>query len=214
MKDRLQFMLVDETGRPLSPHIAETLVSLVPKFRRKFPLIRDHALLTDFLEEAGRRLIKRERSGPIEHLHGYAWVTLHSVAVSWLRLGSSRLALNTLTSEESTTTLNTVAAIRGGPEQIEQSILGRQVLGLLSREERRVCIRRALGYSSREIAKLVGTSPGAVDTLVSRAKARLRRLLGVHSLDARRDGEADRPAQERPDSPSRGGSDDGKLDDE
>jgi RNA polymerase sigma factor (sigma-70 family) len=193
MKRRHRFMLVDDAGHPLSPHIAETLVSLVPRFHREFPLIRDHSLLTNFLEEAGRRIVKRERrSGPIEHLHGYAWVTLRSVAKSWLRLGSSRVALNTLTSEESTTTLNAMAASNGGPEQIERSILRRQVLGLLSREERLVCLRRELGFSSRETAQLLGTSPGAVDTLLSRTKAKLRRLLGVQSRDARHpDGKAD-----------------------
>jgi hypothetical protein len=74
MKRGHRFMLVDDAGDPLSPHVADALVSLVPRFHREFPLIRDHSLLTDFLEEAGRRIVKRERrSGPIEHLHGYAW---------------------------------------------------------------------------------------------------------------------------------------------
>jgi len=49
-----------------------------------------------------------------------------------------------------------------------------------------------LGFSSRETAQLLGTSPGAVDTLLSRTKAKLRRLLGVQSRDARLpDGKAD-----------------------
>src|SRR5712671_6728897 len=110
MKRGHRFMLVDETGHPLSPHVADALVSLVPRFHREFPLIQDQSVLTDFLEEAGRRIVKRERrSGPIEHLHGYAWVALRSVARSWLRRGSSRLALNTLASEQSTTALNAMA---------------------------------------------------------------------------------------------------------
>ena len=215
MKRGQTFMLVDETGHPLSQHVADALVSLVPRFQREFPLIRDQSLLTDFLEEAGRRIVKREtRSGPIEHLHGYAWVALRSVGRSWLRRGSSRLALNTLTSEESTSALNAMAASHGGPEQIERSILRRQVLALLTREERLVCTRREMGFSSREIATLRGTSVGAVDTLLSRTKARLRKLLSVQSRDASLDDEVDRSAQARPGFPRRGGFEFGKPDDE
>lgn len=198
MTRRLQLLLVDETGQPLSPHIADALVSLVPRLLREFPLIRDQALLTDLIEEAGRRVVKREhRSGPIEHLHGYAWVTLRSVARSWVRRGSSRLALNTLTSDESTTTLHGLAATIGSAEQIERTILRRQVLALLTREERLVCTRRALGFSSREIATLTGTSAGAVDTLLSRTKTRLRKLFNLQHSDARQDEGINRVQLER-----------------
>src|SRR4051812_25732334 len=100
MRRRSQIRLVDHTGQPLPQHIADALVRLIPRLQREFPLLRDPALLMDVLEEAGRRILKREtRSGPIEHLHGYAWVTLRSVARSWLRRGSSRLTLNTISSE-------------------------------------------------------------------------------------------------------------------
>lgn len=215
MKRRQQFRLVDETGKPLSPHIAAVLVSLVPRLQREFSMIRDHSLLMDLLEEAGRRIVKRElRLGPIEHLHGYAWVALRSVANSWLRRGSSRLALNTLTSDESGPLLDAMATSAGSPEQIERAILWREVLALLTREERLVCTRRELGFSSREIAKLRGSSAGAVDTLLSRAKDKLRGLLGVSAGDQRHDMSAGKRERERSDPTVREGSDFGNFDDE
>ena len=215
MKRGTRFMLVDETGQPLSPHVADALVSLVPRFQREFPLIRDQSLLTDFLEEAGRRIVKREtRSGPIEHLHGYAWVALRSIGRSWQRRGSSRLSLNTLTSEASASALSAIAVSHDGPEQIERAILRRQVHALMTREERLVCIRKEMGFSSREIARRWGTSAGAIDTLLSRTRARLRKLLGVHTRDAGQDDQIDKSVEERPDSRPHRGPACGKLDDE
>ena len=91
---------------------------------------------------------------------------------------------------------------------------GGEVLALLTREERLVCTRRELGFSSREIAKLRGSSAGAVDTLLSRTKDKLRRLLGVSAGDQRHDRSASKRERERPDPTAREGSDFGNFDDE
>ena len=84
--------LVNETGGPLDPRIERVLMKMLPRFRRQFPSFRDDVALVDVLEEAARRIAKREaRIGPIAHLAGYAWVTLRTVATSKLRRGDARL---------------------------------------------------------------------------------------------------------------------------
>lgn len=75
--------------------------------------------------------------------------------------------------------LASARAVNGSAEEIERDILLREVLGKLSREERLVCVWKRAGFSSQEIAKHQRRSVAAVDTLFSRAKQKLRRLLGV-----------------------------------
>jgi hypothetical protein len=53
--------------------------------------------LTQIMEEAGHRIRRREERGPIDRVHGYAWVTVRSIALSRMRLGSSKLIRKRLT---------------------------------------------------------------------------------------------------------------------
>ena len=96
-----------------------------------------------------------------------------------MRRGSTRLIQKTLESETSQVVLASARAVNGSAEEIEKDILLREVLGKLSREERLVCVWKRAGFSSQEIAKHQKRSVAAVDTLFSRAKQKLRRLLGV-----------------------------------
>src|SRR3954447_16476196 len=97
MDSPLHFRILDERGRPLNPRIESALASLVPRLQRHFPTFRDDGALVDALEEAGRRITHREaENGPIERLHGYAWVTLRNVATSRMRGGPGRLEQRTL----------------------------------------------------------------------------------------------------------------------
>jgi RNA polymerase sigma factor (sigma-70 family) len=172
--------LLDKRGSPLDARIEAVLERLLPRFQRQFPAIRDEFALTEIFEEAGRRIANRERrQGAIEKLHGYAWVTLRSVAASWMRRSASRVTGRTLASDESEAVLSTVPSPSGTPEQIEQEILLREILAQLTPEERLVCVWKKAGFSSQEIAHHRGSSVAAVDTLFSRAKDKIRRLLGV-----------------------------------
>lgn len=179
--------LLDERGNPLSDRIETVLTRLLPRFQRQFPALQDEVAITEVLEEAGRRIANREqRAGPIEKLHGYAWVTLRSVATSWMRRGSSRLAGKTLPSDESRAALNAVPAESGTPEEMERAILLRELLARLTPEERYVCVRKKDGYSSQEIARRCGSTVAAVDTLFSRTKQKMRRLSSVQEGEASR----------------------------
>ena len=172
--------LLDEDGNPLNARIASALHRLVPRFQKQFPTFRDEQDLTEILEQAGRKIAHRERQGgPIEKLHGYAWVTLRNVAASWVRRGSGRLKQHTLNSVESETALAGLPAETGTPDQVENAILVREIQAQLSRQERLVLGWKKAGFSSEEIAKFRGTSVGAVDALFSRAKHKIRALLRV-----------------------------------
>ncbi|HYN09674.1 MAG TPA: hypothetical protein VES67_19995 [Vicinamibacterales bacterium] len=187
--------LLDESGRPLSPHIEQALVSLVPKFQRHFPAFRDEPSLIDVLEEAGRKIDRREkRSGRIERLHPYAWVTLRNVATSRLRRGDGRLTQLTLASEESEAALEATPARAGGPEEIERRILLGQVFETLTPEERLVCVLKKAGFSSREIAARRGGTAAAINIMLWRVRRKVRRLLGVQLGSKRRAASAGKPA--------------------
>lgn len=180
MEQMRAFGLLDSNGKPLGERIEQVLVGLRPRLRRHFPGLQDDVALIEVMEEAGRRIATREeRSGPIEHLHGYAWVTIRSVATSYLRRPASRLIQNTLESEASNALIATAPAAYGSPEQIERDILLREALDTLSQEERMVCLWKKAGFSAQEIARFQGRSVVAVDTLFSRAKQKIRNVLGI-----------------------------------
>ena len=122
------------------------------RLRRHFSALQDETAVTEILEEAGRRIALRERRGrPIEKLHGYAWVTLRSVATSRMRLGSTQLIQRTLESNASAARLAASSAVLGSVEQIESDILLREVLAQLSPDERLICVWKTSGFSSEEI---------------------------------------------------------------
>jgi RNA polymerase sigma factor (sigma-70 family) len=174
--DRLT--LVDEHGIPLEPRVARVLKQMRAKLRRQFPACRDELVTVDVLEEAGRRLLRRERRfGPIANLHGYAWVTIRSVMTSRLRRGESRLAERTIRPRNLDALVSVHGTARHAAADLERRVLAGQVLAALTSAERRVCTMKAEGYSTREIARLVGRSAGSVDTFYSRAKAKARRLV-------------------------------------
>lgn len=180
--------ILDGTGQPFDTRIERVLSELVPKFRRQFPALNDEIVVTDVLEEAGRRIADREmRSGPIENLHGYAWVTLRSVAMSHMRCSSARLATATLEPKQSRAILSIVPSTIGTAQRIEEDVLFREVLTHLTPEERLVFVWKKAGFSSKEIATRRGVSVGAIDTLSCRARQRIRKLLGVHESVRRGD---------------------------
>ena len=173
-------ILLDSGGQRFDSRIARALTRLLPRLRRHFPQLREEFALTEILERAGDRIAARERqAGPIEKLHGYAWVTIRTIATSAMRRNSARLMAKTLESEVSRARLASVPAVFGTAEEVERNILLREVLERLSHEERLVCLWKKAGFSSQEIAKHLGRSVTAVDVLFLRAKQKLRNALGT-----------------------------------
>ena len=173
--------LLDSDGRPFHPRIERVLCQLVTRLRREFPALQDEVTVTEVMEEAGRRIRAREeRGGEVERLHGYAWVTVRSIATSRMRLGSTRLIQRSIEPGAAGARLSATRATVGTAEDVERRLLLRELLAKLSREERLVCLWKQAGFSSQEIADHQRRSVEAVDTMFSRAKQKLRMALGIN----------------------------------
>jgi RNA polymerase sigma factor (sigma-70 family) len=168
--------LVDRDGQPFEPHIERTLTGLVARFCRRYPAFRDELMLAHVLETAARKIQAREkRSGRIEHLRAYAWVTLNTAAASLLRCGRLRMAQRTVAGELGEVAIGRIPATVGNRESVERAILLREVLDRLTPDERRVCLWKLAGHSSREIARFLGMTAGAIDTMLFRIKRKARK---------------------------------------
>lgn len=177
--------LLDEDGRPLDAHIAAALSALMPRFRREYRTITDDVIVTEIFEEAGRNMARHERrEGPIDRLHEFAWVTLKHLALAHLRLASSRMARTALASSEGEAVLARMASRDGSPQQIEQRVLYRELLAQLPRDERQLCIWKALGVPSDRIARHRRVSITVVNTAYHRAIHKLRLAMATRGGNA------------------------------
>ena len=177
--------LLDETGQPLSSHVQQTLRDLAPRLQRYLPTLTDEVLLTEILEEAGRKIRHHEEHvGPIEKLHAYAWVTVKRVATSRMRRSAMRIARATVESEQTDDVIGTLRANVGSQEQIEADILLEEMLARMTPEEQMLCMWKKLGYSSRQIAKEQGTSIERVNTFFFRLKRKIRDILREPGAEA------------------------------
>jgi len=186
--------LLDGNGQPFDARIESVLSRLLPRLRREFSALQDEVVQIEVLEEAGRRLVVREaRSGPIERVNGYAWVTIRSIAMSRLRQGSGRMLQRTLGADASEAVLSRRTALDGSAEQVERSIFLREVLAMLSQDEQRVYIWKYMGFSSQEIAERRGCTVNAVDLLFFHAKEKIRRVAGVQHSEPKQTAPAGEP---------------------
>ena len=178
--------LLDRMGRPLDTRIAATLISLIPRFRRLFPAFSDDTALTEALEHAGFKIARREAHfGPTRRIRAYAWVSLQHAAASRLRRGTSRLRQRTLTSKEGEAALHEAPSTHGSPQQVEQAILVRELLGRLTPANRSVCQLWMQGFSSRDIARQRGSTAASINTQMSRIRRQLRMAVGAQRCAAR-----------------------------
>ena len=180
MRSEARTLFVDQTGHPLSNRLQQVLHALTPRLRRQFPTLRDDVVIAEVLEEAARRIVEHERSvGPLERLRGYAWVSIRHAAITRVRRASMRLQQQTLDGIDSTAAMAELLAHRASADMIELNVLLAEVLRLLSEEERRVCIWKKAGFTSRQIARYRGQSTEAVDTMFFRVKQKVRKALGL-----------------------------------
>ena len=175
--------LLDANGKPFSSHIDSVLRELAPRLLRQFPALNDDAVLADVVEEAGRRIAEHERrAGAIERLHGYAWVTMRSVATSRMRRGSMRMERATLHGKDTEAVLSDMPADAGTADDIERAILLDEVLSQLSDQERALLMWKKAGFSSKEIAQGLGASVAAVDQLFHRVKDKVQHAFGQPNI--------------------------------
>ena len=180
MEDVPNPRMVDSRGDPVAPRIESALTRLLPHFQQRYPALRDDLVRAEVVDEAARRIAERERrSGPVDNIRTYAWSALRHSIVTWFRRGANRVTEGALSPEHSEAVLGMLEASVGTPEQIELEILLREVMQQLTPDERLVVTLKGAGHSSEEIATQRGTSAAAVDTLFSRAKSKIRDVLGV-----------------------------------
>jgi RNA polymerase sigma factor (sigma-70 family) len=175
-----RLLLVDARGCRFAPRIEQSLLGLHGRLRRQFPQLREEVVLTEVLEEAGRRIVRHEeRRGELRSLHGFAWVVARSIALSYTRRQSQKIADLTSVGMCGDICLATVAASSSTAADIERAVLRSELLNLLSERDREVFEMKEAGFSTAEIALRQGRSRTAVDTSYCRAKARLRAELCV-----------------------------------
>lgn len=168
-------ILVNPDGTPLDRRLARVLVRLRARLCRDFPIGDDDVAVVEVLEEAGRRLMARERrAGPITNLHGFAWVTLRNVATSHLARTRTKVSLAEVTEP---TLFAQLPAQEGSAERIERRILLNEALSRLAPHERQICLWKHAGVPSASIAQRQGRQVSAVDAIYSRAKRKLRDVL-------------------------------------
>ncbi len=128
--------LLDAEGKPVQDRLTKVLDALLPRFRRRFPAIRDDVDITEVFAEAARRIAKRERaSGPIEKLGGYAWKALDSIGVSLERRGSMQVRFNSVEPRTGFDIVSRLRAWDGSVEEIERTILLHELEAQMTREE-------------------------------------------------------------------------------
>lgn len=209
MSDLHTLGLIDGEGQPFDGRITKVLREIAPRLRREYPALEDDVVVTEVLEEAGRRIVQREaRKGPLERLYGFAWVTIKNVARTRLRTKRAQVTQAEARGEAFVVPL---VAQEGSPEQIERDLLLKELLATLSVEEQEVFLYKRLGWSSAEIARALHKSPGAVDVLFFRLKQKLSVLaspgaaLKPESPATRSASSSSRsaPTPEAPDAPAR-----------
>ena len=180
MVTSVKLMPVGADGQPFAQQTERVLLSLLPRLQRQFPLLEEDDALIDTLEEAGRRILRHERlKGAIASLHGYAWVTLRSVAISHARRSTGRLRANSVPWDQVSSMMRTARSSLGTPEQIEHGVLVRQLLRRLTPQEQEMWAWKSEGLSSFEIAERWGSTVAAVDSRWLRIRRKLRNGHGV-----------------------------------
>jgi RNA polymerase sigma factor (sigma-70 family) len=171
-------LLADVDGQPLGEHIQRILRELLPRLRRTFPYLRDEAQIANILEGAGQRIAAREKQiGPIPELHRYTWVVLKNAMLSLQRRSEHKVQRGSVSDSHADWLLARLPTSHASAGAIEGSVLLSQALGLLSHYEKMIAIHKQAGFSDREIAEHLNTSPGAVSQTYFRMRHRLRIIL-------------------------------------
>jgi DNA-directed RNA polymerase specialized sigma24 family protein len=181
--------LLDERGQPFDARIERLLRNCIPKLRKQFPTLRnDEFLLTLVLEEGGRRLARWERRtgrSLHERSHRFVWRVVFNVGRSRMLLEANRMQRDTIGAEPGEAILSTLPATTWGtPQQMEAAVRLRETHDHLPEDQWSVLESKIVGYSAAQIGEKRGCSADAVNMVFSRAKRKLRALLGPLPADA------------------------------
>jgi DNA-directed RNA polymerase specialized sigma24 family protein len=175
--------LLDKRGQPFTLRIERLLRGCIPQLREQFAALRnDELLLTLVLEEGGRRLVRWEQQQrrPLdEWCHQFAWKVVLNVGRSWMVLDANRMNRATIRAEAGEAILSRLPSTSWGtPQQIEDAVRLRETHDRLPEDQWSVLESKIAGYSAAQIGEKRGSSADAVNMVFSRAKRKLRALLG------------------------------------
>jgi RNA polymerase sigma factor (sigma-70 family) len=184
MDIRMEFgsniVLADANGQPLSERFQKVLRDLLPRLRRAFPNLRDEAVITNILEQAGQRISEREeRYGTLAELHGYTWTTVKNAVISMQRGSDHMVQKASIRSAEADWMLAQLPAGSSDAASIEEAVLLSQALERLTAQEKQIAIWKKAGFSVEEIASHLNVSPGSVHQMYFRMRHRLRKMLNT-----------------------------------
>ena len=170
--------LVDEHGTPFDERLQLALRRARSQFRREFTDLTDDVVVTEVLEEAGRRIREHERlEGDVQDLPAYTWVTVQNIGRSRRRRPTMRVIRRSLDADDSGVALGQLAATEGSPCRLESAVLVREVFNRLSDADRELLEFKKLGFSGRQIAARTGKTVTNVNITFFRLRRKLRRLL-------------------------------------
>jgi DNA-directed RNA polymerase specialized sigma24 family protein len=90
-----------------------------------------------------------------------------------------RVRFRTVESGTDSAIVSQLRAWDGSVDQIEQRILLAQIRTMMTPEERWIFDQKAAGYSSEEVARVLGCSVNAVDQVMSRLRRKIREAAGI-----------------------------------
>ena len=167
-------LLLDEFGQPLSARLQNVLVPLGTQLRRDYPALTDECMLTEVLEESGRRIAAREeRKGEVTNLPDYAWIVAKRIAALRIRCGEWAVASATLPSDASETALRYLPAGFATSEQIFNELLCKELTSDLGPSDWAIVRGKQLGHSDDELALGCGTSSRTVYNTWKRLKRKI-----------------------------------------
>lgn len=179
MRTRQAQTFIDHDGQPFDVRIQQALGAVRSPLLARFPVLADDTILTEILEETGRRVRARERvAGPVRSLPAFAWVTAQNVARSRLRRSAMRTASAALDTHEQDVVFESLEATLGSAAEIETGILLRELLERLTPDGRHLMGLKSEGLSGREIAARLRVSVGQGHVAFFRLKGKLAHLLG------------------------------------
>ena len=171
---RSRFHFVDAEGKPLDKRFEEAAEDLERTFFRLFSRLNDPAIVSDVIEESARRIVRWEaRNGLVKDLKPFFLKVVRNLAKARFRKGS----VSELPRSNEQLVSYAGTATHGSTASIEAWLILGEALRSVDENKKRILELHIRGYTSREIAQIVGITEANANACVSRAKAQIRAVL-------------------------------------
>jgi hypothetical protein len=160
---------LDPSGQPFPARVQQVLTRCMPELRRQFAALADDCVLTELLEDVGRRVMQMEaRYGGLKNLEAYAWTVAQ-------RRARRRFAHDIPCEPDLLDHLPAMAAA-GSAQQLEDQIFLGEVYRCLTPREQEVVLAYQAGAVLSELSAASGER---VEHIWRVAKRKLRNFVSV-----------------------------------